>query len=121
MLFLTSGFGYDFRSLRDPSNPVAQSYHTIAASSPAIVAVSLLMVLFPILEKLPLKFNKRHHEAMAIFQNTAMNIITTRQAEGRNTEDILGCIMKEKVRLETLGETGLSNDEMVAQVLVILA
>ena len=122
MPWLTIGFGYDFGSLKDASNPVAQAYFTIFDNSPETLFAVLLMALYPILERLPFSWIKRSDDARMVITDASSKLITTKAAEGgRGDErDILGCMLKENKRLEEIGEAGLSKQEMVYQILTFL-
>jgi cytochrome P450 len=116
------GFGCDFGALQDASNPIAQAYFNIFENSPETMFSVLMLALFPILEKLPLSYIKRSNAARASIETAAMELITERVAEGQYDEkDILGCMMKENQRLESIGEESLSNEEMLHQIFTFLA
>ena len=115
------GFGYDFGALKDESNRVAQAYFTIFDNSPETLFATLMMALYPILERLPFLWIKRSHDAKAIIINAASQLITSKTSEGPGDEkDILGCMLQENRRLESIGEEGLSKDEMIYQILTFL-
>jgi hypothetical protein len=123
MPWLTIGFGYDFGSLKDASNPVAQAYFTIFDNSPETLFAILLMALYPILERLPFSWIKRSDDAMTVIIDAASELIATKVVEGGpgDERDILGCMLKENKRLEEIGEAGLSKQEMIYQILTFLA
>jgi cytochrome P450 len=116
------GFGYDFGALKDENNPVAQAYFTIFDHSPETLFATLMMALYPVLERLPFLWIKRSNDAKAIVINAASQLITAKTTEGQEDEkDILGCMLQENRRLESTGEEGLSKDEMIYQILTFLA
>jgi hypothetical protein len=119
---LITGFGYDFGALKDASNPVAQAYFTIFDNSPETLLATLLMALYPILERLPFSWIKRSEEAKAVIIAAATQIIDSKMAESgtRDERDILGCILQENKRLEMIGEVGLSKQEILYQILTFL-
>jgi hypothetical protein len=122
LLWLMVGFGCDFGALKDANNPIAQAYFNIFENSPATMFFVLMLALFPMLEKLPLSYIKRSNAARASVETAAMALITARVAEGRyDSKDILGCMMKENQRLESIGEESLSNEEMLHQIFTFLA
>jgi Cytochrome P450 len=116
------GFGYDFGTLKDASNPVAQAYFTIFDNSPETFFATLLMVLYPILERLPFSWIKRSDDAKTTIINAALQLIKAKVSEGGSDDerDILGCMLKENKRLESIGEAGLSKQEMIYQILTFL-
>ncbi len=116
------GFGYDFGALKDASNPVAQAYFTIFDNSPETLFAVLLMALYPILERLPFSWIKRSDDAKIVITDAASQLITSKLAEGGSGDerDILGCMLNENKRLEEMGETGLSKQEMIYQILTFL-
>jgi hypothetical protein len=119
---LTVGFGYDFGALKDERNPIAQAYFTIFDNSPETLFATLMMALYPILERLPVLWIKRSNEAKATVIDAASQLILSKTAEGRDNErDILGCMLQENQRLESLGEEGLSKEQMIYQILTFLA
>jgi cytochrome P450 len=122
LMMLMVGFGCDFGALQDASNPIAQAYLNIFENSPETMFFVLMLGLFPILDKFPLSYIKRSNAAKASIETAAMELITARVAEGRDdATDILGCMMKENQRLESIGEEGLSNEEMLHQIFTFLA
>lgn len=116
------GFGYDFGALKDERNPVAQAYFTIFDNSPETLFATLMMALYPILERLPVLWIKRSNEAKATVIEAASQLILSKTAEGRDDErDILGCMLQENQRLESIGEESLSKKQMIYQILTFLA
>ena len=116
------GFGYDLGALKDASNPVAQAYFTIFDNSPETLLATLLMALYPILERLPFLWIKRSEEAKIVITDAATQLINSKMAENgtRDERDILGCILQENKRLETIGEVGFSKHEILYQILTFL-
>ena len=80
------------------------------------------MALYPILERLPFSWIKRSDDAKTVIIDAASELIATKVAEGGpgDERDILGCMLKENKRLEEIGEAGLSNQEMIYQILTFL-
>ena len=121
---MSLGFGYDIASLKDENNPIAQAYFTIFDNSPETLFASLMMALYPFLEHLPFSWIKRTEDAKVILIDNATQIINAKVANagGRvDNRDILGCMLHENERLRDAGETGLSNEEMISQILTFLA
>lgn len=116
------GFGYDFGALKDASNPVAQAYFTIFDNSPETLFATLLMALYPILERLPFSWIKRSDDAKMVIIDAASQLIDSKMAEGGmgDERDILACMLLENKRLEGMGEAGLSKQEMIYQILTFL-
>lgn len=83
------------------------------------------MALYPILERLPFSWIKRSDDAKQVIIQAASNLITSKTADtpgsGKDERDILGCMLQENKRLQHIGETGLSEDEMISQILTFLA
>jgi cytochrome P450 len=109
--------------LKDETNPVVQAYFTIFDHSPEVLFATLLMALYPILERLPFSWIKRSDDAKRVLVNSALELIEAKLAEGvhEDPKDILGCMLRESKRLEALGEAGLSKQEMLYQILTFLA
>ena len=96
------------------------------------------MALYPLLEKLPFSWIKRSQEAKETIVEAARDMIernrgikgekdSDRKGEGEETgerdlgeRDILGCMVEENRRLKEVGEEGLSDDEMIYQILTFL-
>jgi hypothetical protein len=117
-------FGYDIGSLKDENNPIAQAYFTIFDTSPETLFAVLLMALYPLCEKLPFSWIKRSEDAKLTLINNATEIINAKMGRGIRMEaqlDILGCVLQENERLQSRGDEGLSNDEMISQILTFLA
>jgi len=120
---MSLGFGYDIASLKDEKNPIAQAYFTIFDNSPETLFATLMMALYPVLEHLPFSWIKRTEDAKVILIDSATRIINAKMenagAAGEN-RDILGCMLLENDRLREVGETGLSNQEVISQILTFL-
>jgi cytochrome P450 len=99
------------------------------------------MALYPLLERLPFTWIKRSQEAKEAIVEAARDMIARNkgrnakesnlQGEGGQREeraggrdagerDILGCMVEENRRLKEVGEEGLSDDEMIYQILTFL-
>lgn len=109
------GFGYDFGALKNARNPFAQAYFTIFKNSPETLLATLLMASYPILEQLPFSWIKRSDDAKNVIVNAAAELIAMKTAEGaqENEQDILGCMLQENKKLESVGEQGL---EIISQI-----
>jgi cytochrome P450 len=117
-------FGYDIGSLKDENNPIALAYFTIFDTSPETLFCVLLVALFPLFEKFPFLWIKKSQDAKVTLINHATEIIAAKMEGGLHTKaqlDILGCVLQENERLQSRGEEGLSNDEMISQILTFLA
>jgi cytochrome P450 len=118
------GFGYDIGSLKDEKNPIAQAYFTIFDMSPETLFAVLLIALYPLVEKLPFSWIKRSEDAKVTLINNATQIINAKMETGIHMEaqlDVLGCVLQENERLQSRGDEGLSNDEIISQILTFLA
>jgi len=119
------GFGYDFGALKDEMNPIAQAYFTIFDGSPGTLLATLMMALYPTLERLPFSWIKRSDDAKQVIIQAASKLTTSKLARGpirdNDERDILGCMLQENQRLERIGEQGLSEEEMISQILTFLA
>ena len=95
------------------------------------------MALYPLLEKLPFTWIKRSQEAKEAIVEAARDMIgrnkginakdSNSKGEREDTgerdtgeRDILGCMVEENRRLKEVGEEGLSDDEMIYQILTFL-
>jgi cytochrome P450 len=107
--------------LREATNPVAQAFFTIFDNSPETLFATLLMALYPILEHLPFSWIKRSEDAKTTVTNAARELIELNKRGGGAEKDILGCMVKENRRLEHIGGEGLSDEEMIYQILTFLA
>jgi cytochrome P450 len=118
------GFGYDIGSLKDEKNPIAEAYLTMFDNSPETLFATLMMALYPILENIPFSWIKRTENAKEVLINNASQMINTKTERGLHAShqrDILACMLAENERLQNAGEAGLSNDEMISQILTFLA
>jgi len=82
------------------------------------------MALYPLLERLPFSWIKRSDDAKQVVIQAASKIITAKVADGgilNDERDILGCMLQENQRLDRIGEKGLSEKEMISQILTFLA
>ena len=110
--------------MKDERNPIAQAYFTIFDASPETLLATLMMALYPLLERLPFSWIKRSDDAKQVVIQAASKIITAKVADGgilNDERDILGCMLQENQRLDQIGEKGLSEKEMISQILTFLA
>lgn len=121
-MILNVGFGYDFAALRDSENPVAQAYYTISDHSLTTFALTLLVALYPIVERIPFSWIKQSDVAKQRIVKAAKEVVETKTVPSQGSEkDILDCMLQENSRLESIGEQGLSKDEMIDQIMTFLA
>lgn len=108
--------------MKDETNPVTQAYFTIFENSPETLLTTLLIALYPVLERLPFSKIQRTNVAREAIINTASEIVTTALEKGsqKDQKNILGCLLHETRRLEIMGEDGLSEKEMIQQILTFL-
>lgn len=100
---------------------MAQAYFTIFDNSPETLLATLLMALYPILENLPFSWIKRSEDAKITIASAARDLIElNKRGEAGEERDILGCMVEENRRLEQVGEEGLSDEEMIYQILTFL-
>jgi hypothetical protein len=78
------------------------------------------MALYPILETLPFSWIKRSEDAKTIITSAARELIELNKRTGGRERDILGCMVEENRRLQLVGEHGLTDDEMIYQILTFL-
>jgi len=116
-----AGFGYDFASLRAADSPMAKAFFTVFQNTPDLLLPTLLLALYPGLGYLPFSWIHRATRAKAVMVDMASRIIEEKSKDKDIEErDILGCMLKEDRRLASLGEKGLSKDEMIYQILTFL-
>jgi hypothetical protein len=87
------------------------------------------MALYPLFEKLPFTWIKRSQKAKETIVEAARDMIRKNQRVPGEKDilgcmvgekDILGCMVEENRRLEEVGEEGLSDEEMIYQILTFL-
>lgn len=77
------------------------------------------MALYPLFEKLPFSWIKQSQQAKETIVEAARDMIRKNQRVP-GEKDILGCMVEENRRLKEVGEEGLSDEEMIYQILTFL-
>jgi cytochrome P450 len=116
-----AGFGTDINSLENPETPLREAYRKVFVFDSVTRVMHGLQTLFPITKYLPAKMNRDMEASRKIILSSATTIIKEKQASANPAEkDILALLVRDNLKLQAAGETGLSFETMRDQVMTFL-
>lgn len=118
-----AGFGYDIKSLEDPTVPIREAYRLVFAFDIFSRLLHGMQAFIPASKHIPAKMNRDMETSRGIILDKATEIITTKLDEAENnvgSKDILALIAKENKKLKESGEQGLSFNTMRDQIMTFL-
>lgn len=116
-----AGFGTEVNSLEHPETPLREAYRKVFVFDGLSRMMHGLQTLFPVTKYLPVKMNRDMNASRSIILGSATKIITEKQASANPADkDILALMVRDNLKLQTAGETGLSFETMRDQVMTFL-
>ena len=116
MIISDVGFGYDFNTLHNPSDPFAIAYANISRMTPSIRAFDIAASYIPLLRKLPLPRVMEIAEARRSISTRATKLVQEKQSQTIVGKDILSAMIDENRKSQ--GE--LSEMEIVDHIMTFL-
>jgi cytochrome P450 len=112
------GFGYDFNSINNPDETLANAYATLFSQKPKAMLMRLTATIFPSTTFLPVRSLRGFREAKNVIRAMAVKLVREKQV--KSSRDILSLMIEQNKRV-TDEKDALSEEEMVNQVTVLLA
>lgn len=116
-----AGFGTEVNSLENPDTPLREAYRKVFVFDTTSRIMHGLQTLFPMTKYLPVKMNRDMETSRGIILGSATKIIKEKQASANPADkDILSLLVRDNLKLQAAGETGLSFETMRDQVMTFL-